>query len=137
MRITKLIKKTKKPWIERIYHPYWDWEEIEFNMWGSVEDRHDMLHRAIEFTGDHEEYGKWMMKVATSWVKSCQHNLSNRTQNRKAWIGHAACAMSFGCPEDIVREAWGYLSEYQQILANEQAQIAIEYWEDEICQKQD
>jgi len=126
----------KKPWIERTYHPYWDWEEIKFNMWGAVEDRHDYLMRAIEFTGDHEEYGKYMMRVANEWKRSCQHNLSNTTQNRKAWIGHAACAMAFGCPEDIVREAWSHLTETQQRLANDQAQKAIEYWEDKICQRQ-
>jgi len=113
----------------RKYHPYWEWEEIQYNMWGSVSDKKRYLDWAIKFTGNHELYGLWMGKVVCDWVKSCEHNLSNRTQNRKAWIGHAACAYANNCPEDIVRKAWSYLSEKQQRLANDQADFWIKYWE--------
>lgn len=123
--------------IERVYHPYWEWEEIDHNMWGSVSDRKLYLKRAIEFTGDHRKYGRFMMRVVNEWPKSCNHNLSNTTQNRKAWVGHAACALAIGCPEDIVREAWGYLTQEQQDLANNEADIAIKHWESEQCQKED
>jgi hypothetical protein len=41
-----------------------------------------------------------------------------------------------GCPEDIVRSAWGYLTKEQQDLANQQAQNAIELWE-ATCQRED
>lgn len=123
--------------LTRIYHPYWDWEEVEHNMWGVVDNRAHYLKKAIEFTGDHKLYGRFMMRVANEWTSSAEHNLSNKTQNRKAWIGHAACALAFQCPEDIVREAWRHLTEDQQIKANDQAKQAIEYWEKEQCQKQD
>lgn len=114
---------------ERIFHPYWLWEEIKFNMWGTVEDRKVFLQKAIEFTGDHEAYGASMMLVAQDWKYSCEHNLSDKQQNRQAWIGHAACALAIGCPEDIVREAWSYLTEEQQRLANLEADKAICFWE--------
>jgi len=122
--------------INRIYHPYWLWEENEHNMWGNVNDRPKYLKKAIEFTGDHKLYGRFMMRVVNEWRFSCEHNLSNKTQNRKAWVGHAACALAFGCPEDIVRAAWSHLSEEQQELDNEQAQNAINYWEEAQCQKE-
>lgn len=115
--------------IERVYHPYWEWEEINYNMWGSVKNRKEWLKKAIDFTGDHLLYGRWMLKVVNDWEKSCEHNLSNKEQNRRAWIGHAAVAYAIGCPEDIVREAWSYLSEEQQNKANEQADKAISEWE--------
>lgn len=113
----------------RVYHPYWLWEENNYNMWGYVKDKKEFLAKAIEFTGDHEMYGIWMMKVVKKWKYSCEHNLSNITQNRKAWIGHAACALAFKCPENIVREAWGHLSDEQQELANNEASKAILFWE--------
>lgn len=116
--------------IKRIYHPHWLWEEVKHNMWGLVDDRQAMLDWAVEFTGNADLYGEWMMKVAKSWTYSCEHNLSNKTQNRKAWIGHAACAYANRCPEDIVRQAWSMLTEEQQTAANAQAQKAIEFWED-------
>jgi len=55
--------------------------------------------------------------------------LTDSNLNRKAWIGHAACAMALGCPEDITREAWGRLTDEQRILANREAERAIQQWE--------
>ena len=115
--------------IERIYHPYWLWEEIYHNMWGKASRKEECLQLAIDFTGDHVVYGMYMMKVADNWKYSCEHNLSHNCQNRRAWIGHAACACAFCLPEDIVRKAWSHLSEEQQRLANNEADIAIRYWE--------
>jgi hypothetical protein len=122
--------------IERIYHPYSLWEEADTNMWGSVADKEAFLKVAIAFTSNHVLYGKHMEKVVSEWKYSCEHNLSNATQNRKAWIGHAACAYAFNCPEDIVRKAWSFLTDEQRTLANEQADLAIKKWEDNyLCQK--
>ncbi len=118
--------------LNKIWHPYWKWEETNFNMWGKVDDRADYLERAIKFTGDAEKYGSYMHRVINEWLYSCEHNLTDRSQNRKAWLGHAACALAFQCPEDIVRQAWSYLSEQQQIAANAQAEAAIKEWE---CQR--
>jgi hypothetical protein len=124
--------------IKRIYHPYWLWEEVEHNMWGYVSDRKKWLQRAIDFTGDHKKYGRFMMRVVNEWKHSCEHNLSHKSQNRRAWVGHAAVALAIQCPEDIVRAAWGCLSEEQQIKANNEADIAIAYWEEKhreaLCQ---
>lgn len=103
-------------------------------MWGISKDKFADLEWAIEFTGNHELYGSWMIKVADSWNYSCDHNLSNMTQNRRAWIGHAACAFANKCPEDIVRKAWGYLTKEQQDSANYEADKAIKYWENKKCQ---
>lgn len=96
-------------------------------MWGDVSHRKTWLDIAIIFTGNAELYGQWMLKVADAWPRSCEHNLT-KTGDKRPWIGHAAVALAIGCPEDIVREAWGHLSEQQQRLANEKASIAIQYW---------
>lgn len=113
----------------RIWHPYWLLEENNFNMWGNVENNEKYLQKAIKFIRDHKLYGKYMLEVVKQWKYSCEHNLSCITQNRRAWIGHAACALAMKCPEHIVREAWGFLTEKQQILANKEADKAIRRWE--------
>lgn len=115
--------------MNRIYHPYYLWEEIKFNMWGESKNQHDDLQKAIEFTGNHELYGKYMMMVVNEWKISCENSLTDLSINRKAWVGHAACALALQIPEDIIRKAWGYLSYEQQLLANNQAERAIRYWE--------
>lgn len=115
--------------LNELWHPFWKWEEVANNMWGDVVDQKAWLEKAIAFTGDHVLYGSWMLRVAEGWKYSCEHNLTKLDTNRKAWIGHAAVAMAIQCPEDIVRQAWGFLTRRQQDLANAQAQIAIEHWE--------
>ena len=119
----------QKPLIKQVWHPYWRWEEVKYNMWGSVEDREKYLKKAVDFTGDSKLYGKYMRKVTKLWKYSCEHNLSNVTQNRQAWIGHAAVALALQCPEDIVREAWWKLTDKQRELANKEADRAINSWE--------
>lgn len=99
-------------------------------MWGDVQDRKAMLERAIAFTGDHKLYGSYMRRVVSEWPNSCANALTDIGMNRKAWIGHAACAMALGCPEDITRKAWGFLSDEQRVLANAEAAAAIQSWED-------
>lgn len=114
---------------QRVYHPVCMWEEVASNMWGTVEYRPQFLARAIEFTGDHELYGSYMMRVVKEWPISCENALTDYSLNRKAWIGHAACALGFQCPEDIVREAWRDLTDEQRKMANRQAIAAIGEWE--------
>ena len=99
-------------------------------MWDSPKDKKHQFSEAIKFTGDHLLYGMYMMRVAEEWKFSCENSLTDYSLNRKAWIGHAACALALGIPESVVREAWGYLRYEQQLLANSQADRAIRFWED-------
>jgi len=115
--------------MKRVYHPYWDWEEIQHNMWGSVGNRKAWLERAIAFTSDHKKYGRFMMRVVDEWPISCENALTDKSINRKAWVGHAAVSLAMECPEDITREAWGHLTDEQQFLANKKASRAIQAWE--------
>lgn len=115
--------------IKQVFHPYWDWEEVDHNMWGSVSNKKSMLNKAIKFTGDHKKYGRFMQRVAAEWPVSCENALTDPHINKRAWIGHAAAALALGCPEDITREAWSYLTDEQKLLANKEADRAIQSWE--------
>jgi len=117
--------------MKRVYHHYLTWEEYHAGMWRKVygDDKKSYLEKVIEFTGNADLYGEWMLKVITSWPLSCEHNLTAVSTNRKAWIGHAACCLAIGCPEDVTRSAWGYLSHEQRDRANLKADQAIEQWE--------
>jgi hypothetical protein len=121
------MKKT----IKRKHHHFSKWEEHKHGMWNVItgKKKDDLLIKAIEFTGNAELYGKYMMRVATEWKHSCDENLSNKSLNRQAWIGHAACCLAIGCPESITREAWHHLSQEQQDRANKKADEAILFWE--------
>jgi len=98
-------------------------------------EREDLLKRAIKFTGNANLYGSWMIKVLDKWPCSCEHNLSDITMNRQAWIGHAACCLAIGCSEEITRLAWHHLTQRQQDEANAMADKAIVKWEKEYIQR--
>lgn len=114
---------------KQVYHPYWDWEEIDYNMWGSVDNAKKHLKKAVEFTGNHRLYGRFMIKVVMSWPISCENAFTDPHLNKRAWVGHAASALANGCPESITRKAWGLLTDEQRFLANKEADRAIELWE--------
>lgn len=105
-------------------------------MWQKIsdDDRPLMLQRAIAFTGDAELYGLWMIKVLDEWPISCEQNLSDRSMNRRAWIGHAASYLAIQSPEDVTREAWWQLSDAQRDAANAKADLAIKAWEEKYAQ---
>ena len=113
---------------DRVYHPYNKWEEVDHGMWGTIENKKEWLARAIAFTGNHKLYGSYMMRVIEEWPTSCENALTDSSLNQRAWVGHAACAMALGCPEYITREAWGYLTDEQRLLANKEADGAIRAW---------
>jgi len=115
--------------IKRVYRNYLEWEEIKYNMWGSVDNTEASLNEAIKFTGNHILYGEYMKKVVLEWTVSCENALTDNTINKKAWVGHAAVALALQIPEDITRKAWSFLSDEQQLLANIQAERAVRIWE--------
>jgi hypothetical protein len=115
--------------LKRVWSPIDQWEEVPANMWGEVANRRLYLQRAVIFTGNHRLYGRYMRRVTREWPNSCINALTDYNLNRKAWIGHAACALALRCPEDITRQAWGLLTDEQRTLANRQADRAICAWE--------
>lgn len=112
---------------KRVYHPWDKWEEISHNMWGEADK--SIMPEVISFTADHALYGKYMMQIVEQWPISCENALTDYRLNRKAWVGHAACALAHRWPQHIVREAWGKLTDEQRILANKEASRAIQHWE--------
>jgi hypothetical protein len=115
---------------KRVYHDCRLWEEVPANMWGEATNPAQALEDAIAFTGDHRLYGEHMLRVIQEWPVSCENALTDYSLNRKAWVGHAAVALALNIPEDITRKAWGMLTDEQRLLANREAERAIQQWED-------
>lgn len=113
----------------RRYHPFWSWEDV--GMWRDVTaaEKRELLSVAIEFTGDHVRYGAAMLRVVEEFPIACEHNLTELSMNRQAWIGHAAAYLAHKLPEYVTREAWGLLTQQQRVLADAEAAKAIREWE--------
>ena len=111
----------------RVYIPYWDWEDFLNGMWSKGDE--SRLQEAIEFTGDHERYGKAMGEVIKAWPRTMLNSLTNTGINRRAFLGHCAVCWSIGISEDITRMAWGCLTDQQRMDADAQATTHIKIYE--------
>lgn len=114
--------------IKQVWRDVREWEEVAHNMWGEATDPKAALELAIAFTSDHILYGSYMTRVCAEWPISCENALTDPHLNHKAWLGHAACALAHGIPEDIVRKAWGHLTDEQKFLANKEAEREVAAW---------
>lgn len=115
---------------KRVYHHYLDWEEIDHNMWGVVDNKDEFIEATALFMENHHEFGRYMVRVTKEWPISCENALTDPGLNKVAWIGQAACALAKGSPESITRKSWSLLSNEQRLLANKEANKAIKLWED-------
>lgn len=101
-------------------------------MWSKVkskEEENELLKKAIDFTGDHILYGKAMREVVWVWKNSMLNFLTNKSINRRAYLGHCAVYYKLQIPEYIVRMAWKKLTNEQRRLADLQAENTIKEWE--------
>ena len=117
--------------MKQVYRPYWDWECYKNGMWNKVskEEEQKLLKIAIDFTSDHSLYGSAMREVVYLWPCTMENHLTNKSINRRAFLGHCAVFYKFQIPEYIVRKAWRYLTDDQRKLADLEAEKTIKEWE--------
>lgn len=123
--------------MKQIYIPYWEWEDFNNGMWRSVDklEEIELLDLAIEFTGDWNKYGNAMSEVIANWPRTMLNSLSNKSINRKAFLGHCAVQYKINCPEYITRKAWGLLTNEQRFNADLIAEKNIKHYECEFQRK--
>jgi len=117
--------------MNQVYTPYTKWECYKNGMWSKVDaiSEQKMLQIAIGFTSDHVSYGFAMREVVFAWENSMLNFLTNKSINRRAYLGHCAVSFKLGIPEYIVRMAWKHLTPKQQQLADLVAERTIKEWE--------
>jgi len=117
--------------MNQVYTPYTKWECYKNGMWSKVDvnSEQKMLQIAIGFTSDHVSYGSAMREVVFAWENSMLNFLTNKSINRRAYLGHCAVSFKLGIPEYIVRMAWKHLTPKQQQLADLVAERTIKEWE--------
>lgn len=117
--------------MNRIYHPYWLWEDYKAGFYENIsgEQKKQMTEKVLEMFNSKELTRENMIRVITEWKYSCEHNLTNDSLNKIAYIGQGACCIYAGVPNTITMEAWSLLSkEVQQrsdVIANEILNIWI------------
>lgn len=124
--------------LARIHHHYEKWEETKAGMWrrpnGLERDEH--INRCSGFMANTERFRTAMLRVIVEWPISCEQNLTCMDLNRQAWLGHAACCIAIGCPEEPTRAAWWTLTQEQRDAADAAAAEVIEQWEQQHIERE-
>lgn len=117
--------------MKRVFVHYTEWEDAREGMWRTVPgvERPRYRQAAAGLMRDTETFTRVARLVVRDWPASTAVNLSTRSINRQAWLGHAACCMATRSPEDVTREAWHTLNSTEQAAANAAVDIVIAEWE--------
>lgn len=113
--------------MEQIYHPYWLWEDYKEGFYRNY-TRKELLEnqqKVIDFFSNSEEVEYYMNKVITDFKYSCEHNLTNKSMNRIAWLGQSASLLQNGSPSELTMFCWKFIPEEHQNKANEIANKII------------
>lgn len=117
--------------MKQIYHSWDKWEDHKYGFYDNISGRNkkDMINKVIEMFSDPELTEICMRKVIKEWLFSCEHNLTNLSMNRIAYLGQAACCVFAGIPSSITMEAWGLVPEEKRNIADLIADKLIKEWE--------
>lgn len=114
--------------VDRVYRPYWEWEDHEDGMYGIPFDLGGELEAARGLLAAPTRLETAMQIVVDAWPNSAEHHLTNLEENRRAWLGQAACRLSARATALATRAAWGQLTEPEQRRANHCADRVINEW---------
>lgn len=117
--------------MERIYHHYEKWEDWKAGFYNACSGKikEEKISKVIEMFNNEFLTRKFMLKVIDEWVYSCEHNLSNLSLNRIAYIGQAACCLYSEIPCSVTMEAWSLLSKEVQDRSDLIANEILTLWE--------
>ena len=117
--------------MKRIYHNYNKWEDYKcgfFNSCSGVEKELN-IKKVKELFNDESKTKEYMSMVINKWKYSCEHNLSNLSMNRVAYLGQAACCLYAKVPNLITMYAWKFLDNEVRDRSDKIAIKNILIWE--------
>lgn len=119
--------------MKQVFCHYKLWEDWQNGMFKTTCDEVDLkTNLCKELLSSPSEFLYAMNEMTTKWPNCTNENLSNSAQNRKSWLGAAACSFNYNAPEFVTRIAWNSLTKEQQIMANEAAQQIITMYESRV-----
>lgn len=115
----------------RFYAPYTDWEDYINGMYSdSAQDFDVMVTNGTLLLSNQLLFLSTMERVLSEWNIATKVNLTNRFQNRRAWLGQAACCFKYQIPEKVTRVIWQQLPTEDKIKANKSADSVISHYEE-------
>lgn len=114
----------------RIFHTFDKWEAVQAGFFlPGLKNRtkNECEQEYGAFLADLKEFEAGINKVFIEWPNSCEHNLTNSSMNRIAWIGQAAACAARGLPSTF-RGGFSALPKETQDQANALALTYLNSW---------
>jgi hypothetical protein len=115
---------------DRVFHTVDKWEAVNAGFFATTvkgKSKAECEQEYAVFLSDSEAFAAGIRKVFEEWPNSCEHNLTNASLNRIAWIGQAAACAARGLPSTF-RGGFMTLTEAQQAAANQVALDHLNSW---------
>lgn len=117
--------------MERIYHPFNLWEDYKAGFYDncSGSKKAEYKKECLKLFNNLELLKEQMLRVVNEWKYSCEHNLTNPSMNKIAYIGQGAACIYKGIPNTVTMECWSLLSKEVQKEADKIAEVVLNEWE--------
>ena len=86
------------------------------------------IDKVVEMFNSSKLTEKYMNKVIEKWIYSCEHNLTNDSMNKIAYIGQAACCLYADVPCDLTMRGWKLLTQDVRNRSDKIANKVINKW---------
>lgn len=118
--------------MNRIYHPWNKWECFKAGFYNNKPqndtiDDDQCKQEYADFLKNTEHFEFTLGRVIIEWPNSCEHNLSNESMNRIAWLGQACLCYEKQIPS-VYRGGFNLLTKEQQLAANMSALKYLNKW---------
>lgn len=105
------------------------WEDFKAGFYGYDFNDFDYKHNAsIELLSDADEFYRIATEMTKEWKYSCEHNLTDPSINKIAYIGQASCCYSNGSPSELVKRAWWCIPKEKRDIADDVARRVLKEW---------
>jgi len=106
--------------MRRYYARYVLWEDYQNGMYDKYlePDKLALIDKAKSLLSDSAKFHAAIIELTQKWIVSTKVNMTNKHENRRAWLGWAACCYRYKVPEILTREAWRLLTDAERNSAN-------------------
>ncbi len=113
----------------RIYHPWNKWEDNKHGFHGGMDyPKDNTLKLYADLLRDLSKFEAALVTITNEWKYSCEHNLSNESMNRVAYLGQASCALIYNVPHNVSMGGYNLLTLEEQKAADAMAQKYLDLW---------
>jgi len=115
---------------KQIFHHYEMWEDWKHGFYDncSGEEANKKAQLVKEMFNSEALTRQYMTKVINEWIYSCEHNFTNNSMNKIAYLGQAACCLYGGVPNLITMNTWKYLDQEVRLRSDDIASQIILKW---------